>query len=61
MKHDELCKICCEATGRAGRGDDSIYVELLGDLFGYKEGDEVGPLCGSCVQSMHQLGLAEDI
>lgn len=29
-EHLEYCFACCEPTGRAGNGDDSIYIEHLG-------------------------------
>ena len=61
MINTELCEICFEVTGRVGKGDDSIYIELIGDLFAYKNGDEIGPLCENCLQSMYQLGLVEEI
>lgn len=37
----ELCSHCGEPTGRAGRGDDSLYSTLL-------DGVECGPLCELC-------------
>lgn len=41
MKEEyELCIICGSMTGRAGKGDDSIYV------------DGVGPYCSSCEDLM---------
>ncbi len=40
-KRIEYCCKCEEATGHAGRGEDSIYVE-------YENGKEVGPLCIRC-------------
>lgn len=36
----EYCARCDEATGRAGRSDDSIYIEI--------DGEEYGPLCEDC-------------
>lgn len=36
----ELCCECDEPTGRAGRYDDSIYVEW--------DGKNIGPLCEDC-------------
>jgi hypothetical protein len=38
MSKLELCAICDEPTGNAGRGEDSLYLE---------NSDE-GPLCHSC-------------
>lgn len=42
----ERCCLCDEPTGRAGRGEDSIYINLP-----YAE---VGPLCETC-----QSGIEE--
>lgn len=39
MRFERCCE-CDETTGRAGRGDDSIYVEV--------DGKEIGPLCLDC-------------
>jgi len=37
----EYCQLCNSETGRAGRSDDSIYLEI-------PHGDEIGPLCEEC-------------
>ena len=37
----EFCDVCDWATGRAGRGDDSLYVTDC-------DGNEIGPLCEIC-------------
>jgi len=42
----EYCCDCGEPTGRAGRGDDSIYVEV--------DGQEIGPLCEECLADYEQ-------
>lgn len=63
----ELCCACCEPTGRAGRGDDSIYRTLIADcclshdgLSGAAHaGDEVGPLCPRCNAQMVEMGFVE--
>ena len=39
----EYCKLCDWATGRAGDGDDSIYMELP-----HAPSESVGPLCEKC-------------
>ena len=36
----ERCCDCDDPTGRAGRADDSLYVET--------EDDVIGPLCAEC-------------
>jgi len=42
----EYCCECDNSTGRAGRGEDSIYAEyMIG-------GDEVGPLCFECYDEL---------
>jgi len=38
MKEQEICIACGEATGRAGRGDDSLYCETC----------DKGPYCLEC-------------
>lgn len=53
----ELCFLCDDPTGRAGRGDDSIYVILricYEDLAGrfHKSGKELGPLCEDCYNDL---------
>jgi hypothetical protein len=56
MRNDRL-EYCCECdqpTGRAGRGDDSIYV------INALTKDEVGPLCPECRDNMRNCGLIED-
>jgi hypothetical protein len=39
----EHCSHCDEPTGKAGRGDDSLYCTL-------PDGIERGPLCESCFE-----------
>ena len=52
----EHCRLCDEPTGRAGRGDDSIYCELLNHIVlggvPYDSGDEIGPLCSGCKDTL---------
>jgi len=62
----EYCCECDEPTERAGRADDSIYVELLrdwhrggGDGPIEPAGTEIGPLCLSCYVAMRDEGLVE--
>ena len=57
-RYEEICDVCGEPTGNAGRGDDSVYIELTTDYFGYKEGEELGPLCGECYDAFDRLDLA---
>jgi len=56
----EYCSICNEPTGRAGRGDDSLYFELLRPWQGYKAGEEIGPLCLKCAEELLDAGVAEE-
>ena len=44
----EYCCKCGEPTGRAGRGDDSIYIDV--------GGQEVGPLCVDCCHLLELEG-----
>lgn len=55
----EYCCLCDEPTGRAGRDDDSIYVELTRSFLGYTEGDELGGLCVECYRALVQLKLVD--
>lgn len=59
----EHCSECGEPTGRAGRGDDSIFVELVRDWCrprGVTEaGTDVGPLCVECYHRLVEEGLVE--
>jgi hypothetical protein len=48
----EYCCLCDEPTGRAGRGEDSIYVEA-GD-------GEIGPLCLDCYDRLLDEGKVID-
>ena len=43
----ELCSACGEATGKAGRCEDSLY---LGEEYGFDP--EVGPLCEKCYDAI---------
>lgn len=55
----ELCYLCAFRTGRAGRGEDSIYRELAKDWGSLKAGDEIGPLCEECLVAMQDVGAIE--
>ena len=39
----EFCDVCDLATGKACRGDDSLYVTDC-------DGNEIGPLCEICYE-----------
>lgn len=56
----ERCCLCDDPTERAGRADDSIYLEVLEDYEGYKRGDEIGPLCVECLGELEDLGVIRD-
>lgn len=47
MSNYEVCCKCGAATGRAGRADDSIYIEY--------NGDEIGPLCEDCYKPFQEI------
>lgn len=63
----EHCCLCSEPTGRAGRADDSIFVELLVDWPSENPnsyavtpaGSKIGPLCNKCHIRMKEEGLVE--
>lgn len=50
----ERCCECDDPTGRAGRGDDSIYAEVVAT------GDEIGPLCSECFNRLESEGKIHD-
>jgi hypothetical protein len=54
----ELCQVCSDATGRAGKHDDSLFSKLLFDLPGvnFKTGDTIGPLCLNCFVCLGEIG-----
>lgn len=43
MQH-EVCFICSAATGRAGKGDDSLY-----------DDDDEGPYCEDCWYELKEI------
>lgn len=47
MAELEYCCVCGDATDRAGRADDSLYVETIGD--------EIGPLCVRCYDKIQSV------
>lgn len=50
----ERCSVCDELTGRAGRGEDSLFWPADGDdLSG-------GPLCESCFHELQDRQMAEN-
>ena len=60
----EYCIECGMPTGRAGRSDDSIYVELArdwhrgrGDDEVEPKGTELRPLCRDCYQLLLDEGV----
>jgi hypothetical protein len=50
-QENEICIICGELTGNAGKCEDSIY------RFNKKTNHEDGPLCESCSDMGEYLGL----
>lgn len=58
-KEKEECINCFDYTGRAGRGEDSIYVELKELVFKDNKG-EYGPLCELCFDSLKKLDWIEE-
>lgn len=59
MKELEYCIICGEPTGRAGKDDDSIYVELKKKYNIYDIGEIIGGLCEECNKAIIQLEAIE--
>lgn len=63
----EYCCVCGEPTGRAGRGDDSIYriaaqhfcTSPNGVSGNVVAGEEIGPLCPGCNETLTNLGFLE--
>jgi hypothetical protein len=56
----ETCVICGDETGRAGRGDDSIYAVWMispPTLKSRKANDEIGPLCVGCYDCLRICGF----
>lgn len=64
----EHCCLCGDETGRAGRADDSIYLECVHafqatpnpDGPSIMPGEEVGPLCVSCRDRLVSFGYVKD-
>ncbi len=56
----EGCEICGEPTGKAGKGEDSLYAEWAitpPTLPSRKQGTEAGPFCPACYDCLHIVGL----
>jgi hypothetical protein len=62
----EMCSICDSETGRAGRGEDSIFREVCKTSCEFfhdgrnvcEPGEtEAGPLCEDCCAEMAKLGF----
>ncbi len=49
---EEHCCVCDALTGRAGRADDSLYLET-------QTGEELGPLCEDCHNSFRRDDLTD--
>lgn len=63
MNDFEECIICDEPTGRAGKGEDSLYSTWLSSppsLPGIKAGSEAGPFCPGCFSCLCVVGLILD-
>ncbi len=60
----ERCQLCGDLTDRAGRADDSIYrdaaLRIVIGMMRFEPGDEIGPLCEACRDSLQQLKVIED-
>ena len=48
-RHVELCCDCGRPTGKAGRGEDSLYLADQLHL------DDAGPFCEECYESAREL------
>lgn len=57
---EEMCCICGWTTGKAGKGEDSIYLTLLIDYEAMKTGDEIGPLCSGCFHELADAGIVDE-
>ena len=63
----EICCICEDPTGRAGRGEDSIYCDMKENFELYDcpfkpflesmKGKELGPVCEDCYGELIDNGL----
>lgn len=49
----EYCVICDDPTGRAGRAEDSLYIQ-------HADESETGPLCEGCYEDAKAMADAED-
>ena len=60
---EETCIICGDPTGRAGKGEDSLYAEWTitpPKLPSQQQGMEAGPFCPSCYDCLLVVGLLRD-
>ena len=64
MSEYETCEICGDPTGRAGKGEDSLYGEwsetFQCKLPRIKQGAEAGPFCISCYDCLFIVGLLRE-
>ena len=59
----ESCEICGEPTGKAGKGEDSLYAEWRitpPTLPSRKKGTEAGPFCANCYDCLNIVGLIKE-
>ena len=65
----EICCLCQNQTGKAGRADGSIFSEvvmpfsidtLAFDVDSLRYQPEVGPLCSACHAALMQLMVIEE-
>ncbi len=54
MSDLEYCTLCDEPTGRAGRGEDSLYID-------FGDGSCFGPLCEKCFDENHEANSVADL
>jgi len=55
----ETCVLCGDLTGKAGKGEDSLYSEwaIKPPTLHYEVGEEIGPLCASCFDCLIIVGV----
>lgn len=60
----EYCQLCGNATGRAGRQDDSIFCLVVKDytldFLEFHKGSEIGPLCVECYYELLDKEIIEE-
>ena len=61
MEEVECCEICGEPTGRAGKGEDSLYAQWAVThqtwLYRIQRGVEAGPFCPNCYDCLSIVGF----